>query len=318
MSKADFCSPVVNVTTITHEEWLRYRQSGIGGSDSSTIVGLNPYNSQYCLYLDKQGEIEAKADNEAMRQGRNFEQYVADRWMEATGKKCHKNNFMWRSKKWPHMLADIDREVNGENAGLECKTTSVYNKADLAGGEVPATYYVQCQHYMAVLGFDRMYLAVLVLNKGFYHFVIERDEAEIEALAKAEAEFWAKVQRRTPPEVDGSDATMDALREKYPNGREDLPVMELPKSCSDDLEALVGIQADLKIMKESETAVKARIMEKMGEHPLAIAGNFVVSWKNQSAKRVDTAKLKKLHPDVYAECLNETTSRAFRFKQKKA
>lgn len=49
MSKADFCSPVVNVTTITHEEWLRYRQSGIGGSDSSTIVGLNPYNSQYRL-----------------------------------------------------------------------------------------------------------------------------------------------------------------------------------------------------------------------------------------------------------------------------
>ena len=318
MSKADFCSPVVNVTTITHEEWLRYRQSGIGGSDSSTIVGLNPYNSQYRLYLDKQGEIESKADNEAMRQGRDFEQYVADRWMEATGKKCHKNNFMWRSKKWPHMLADIDREVNGENAGLECKTTSVYNKADLAGGEVPTTYYVQCQHYMAVLGFDRMYLAVLVLNKGFYHFVIERDEAEIEALAKAEAEFWAKVQSRTPPEVDGSDATMDALREKYPNGREDLPVMELPKSCADDLEALAGIQADLKIMKESEIAVKARIMEKMGEHPLAIAGSFDVSWKNQSTKRVDTAKLKKLHPDVYAECLNETTSRVFRFKQKKA
>lgn len=318
MSKADFCTPIVNVTTITHDEWLRYRQSGIGGSDSSTIVGLNPYNSPYRLYLDKQGEIEAKADNEAMRQGRDFEQYVADRWMEATGKKCHKNNFMWRSKKWPHMLADIDREVSGENAGLECKTTSVYNKADLAGGEVPPTYYVQCQHYMAVMGFDRMYLAVLVLNKGFYHFVIERDNDEIEALANSEADFWAKVQKRTPPEVDGSEATMNALREKYPTGREELPVMELPKSCADDLAALAGIQADLKIMKESESAVKARIMEQMGDHPLAIAGSYDVSWKNQSAKRVDTAKLKKLHPNVYAECLNETTSRVFRFKQKKS
>ena len=41
-------------------------------------------------------------------------------------------------------------------------------------------------HYMAVTGADRWYLAVLVLNKSFHVFTIERDEAEIQALIAAE------------------------------------------------------------------------------------------------------------------------------------
>lgn len=108
------CEKIVDVTKISHDEWLDTRRTGIGGSDSSTIVGLNPYNSPYALYLDKIGDCAEKPDNEAMRQGRDFEQYVADRWMEATGKKCRRNNFMWRSTRWPYMLADIDREIVGE------------------------------------------------------------------------------------------------------------------------------------------------------------------------------------------------------------
>ena len=116
---------VVCVKDITHDEWLALRRTGIGGSDAATVVGLNPYSSPYYLFCDKRGELAEKADTEAMRQGRDLEQYVADRWMERTGKKCKRNNYMWRSTKWPFMLADIDREVVGENAGLECKTTSV-------------------------------------------------------------------------------------------------------------------------------------------------------------------------------------------------
>ena len=142
---------VVKVTDIPREEWLQYRRTGIGGSDSSTIVGLNPYSSLFYLYNDKLGLLPEKNDTEAMRQGRDLEQYVADRWMERTGKRCKRNNYMWRSTEHPCMLADIDREVVGENAGLECKTTSVYNHSDFQNGEIPPTYYVHCMHYMAVI-----------------------------------------------------------------------------------------------------------------------------------------------------------------------
>lgn len=313
----NFCEKIVDVTKITHDEWLETRRTGIGGSDSSTIVGLNPYNSQYALYLDKMGESAEKPDSEAMRQGRDFEQYVADRWMEATGKKCRRNNFMWRSSKWPYMLADIDREIIGENAGLECKTTSVYNKADLASGEIPQTYYVQCQHYMAVLGFDRMYLAVLVLNRGFYHFVIERDEAEIEALAQAEGDFWKHIEDKQPPEIDGSEATVNALKQRYPTAADDMPTMEFGKNAADDLAALAEINADMKSLKESSEAIKARIMAEMGDCPIAVAPGWNISWKNQSRKSIDSKKLKADFPEAYAACTSESSSRVFRFTKAK-
>lgn len=311
------CKKIVDATKISHDEWLDTRRTGIGGSDSSTIVGLNPYNSPYALYLDKIGDCAEKPDNEAMRQGRDFEQYVADRWMEATGKKCRRNNFMWRSTRWPYMLADIDREIVGENAGLECKTTSVFNKSDLAGGEIPQTYYVQCQHYMAVLGFERMYLAVLVLNRGFYHFVIERDEAEIEALAAAEGEFWNCIANQQPPEVDGSEATVNAIKKQYPEAAADLPMMDLGKSAADDLAALAEINADIKSLKDSGEAIKARIMAEMGECPVAAAPGWNISWKNQIRKSIDSKKLKAEYPEAYDSCLSESSSRVFRFTKAK-
>lgn len=63
-----------------------------------------------------------------MRQGRDFEEYVAKRFTEVTGKKVRRNNFMMAFKVYPFMMADIDREVAGENAILEYKTTSPFNK----------------------------------------------------------------------------------------------------------------------------------------------------------------------------------------------
>ena len=54
------CEPVVKVSDITREQWLEYRRTGIGGSDASTIVGLNPYSSPYYLFCDKIGRTARK------------------------------------------------------------------------------------------------------------------------------------------------------------------------------------------------------------------------------------------------------------------
>ena len=140
------------------EEWLELRKKGIGGSDSAAIVGLDRYRSPFDVYADKLGLKPEIPDNEAMRQGRDLEQYVAERFMEATGKKVRRRNAMLQHPEYPFMIADIDRWVVGENAGLECKTTSALNRAKFNQGEYPPSYYVQCVHYMAVTGAERWYL----------------------------------------------------------------------------------------------------------------------------------------------------------------
>lgn len=99
---------------------------------------------------------------------------------------------------YPFAIANIDREIVGEDAGLEIKTTSELNMKKFKGGEYPANYYCQCVHYMAMTGKQRWYLAVLIGNRDFRWFTIERDEAEIAALMGAEADFWelVKITRR--------------------------------------------------------------------------------------------------------------------------
>lgn len=79
---------LVNVTTLTHKEWLEWRKKGIGGSDAGAICGMNKYRSPIAVYLDKTAdEVVEKPMNEAMRLGHDFEDYVKTRWMEETGKR---------------------------------------------------------------------------------------------------------------------------------------------------------------------------------------------------------------------------------------
>lgn len=87
---------LISTVDMSHEEWLRYRKLGIGGSDAGSICGLNPYSSAIAVFQDKtQKEAEEKEDNEAMRQGRDLEEYVARRFMEETGKKVRRANAIY-------------------------------------------------------------------------------------------------------------------------------------------------------------------------------------------------------------------------------
>ena len=64
---------------------------------------------------------------------------MARRFTEATGLKVRRSNKMYRSTRYPFMLADVDRMVVGEDAGLECKTASPYSANQWKDGKVPNT-----------------------------------------------------------------------------------------------------------------------------------------------------------------------------------
>lgn len=305
---------LTSTKNLSHDEWLEYRRQGLGGSDAPTIVGFNPYNSLFRLYADKKGLIGAVEDNEAMRQGRDLEAYVAERFMEATGKKVRRRNFMFQSEEYPFMLADIDREVVGENAGLECKTTSAFTKSDFEGGEIPLYYYAQMTHYMAVMGYDRMYLAVVVLGKGFYWFCIERDEAEIESLVAAEKAFWESyIVPNVPPALDGSEATENALREIYPSETDDSEVL-VPTELMKRYAELKDIADNAKSQLDG---IKAEIQATLGNSSTGSSDGYKITWKSQQRISVDSKKLKSNYPKAYEECSSTSKSRVLRITKVK-
>ena len=118
----------ISTKNMDRKEWLKLRKTGIGGSDAGAICMVNPYSSPMKVYRDKTCDVPEEQSNEAIRQGNDLENYVAMRFMEATGLKVHRSNYLYRSTENPFMIADVDRLVSGEDAGLECKTASAYNE----------------------------------------------------------------------------------------------------------------------------------------------------------------------------------------------
>lgn len=302
---------IIKLADINRDEWLAYRRKGIGGSDAAAVVGLNPYKSLYELWADKQGLLPDKEDTEAMRVGRDLEAYVASRFCEATGKKVERLPYMYAHEKHPFITANIDRKVAGENAALECKTTSVFNKSDFENGQIPANYLCQCYHYMNVMGYDKMYLAVLILSKEFYWYEIERNEEQQAALLKAEIDFWQEyIIGDSIPAPDGSDGAGQALAAVYgsDNG-ETVSLMHIDKK----LDYLAQLRENIDNLSEKKSKIEQEIKQELGEAAVGVGTNFKVTWKEQSRNSVDSKLLKEKYPSIYAECLKSSQSRVFRF-----
>lgn len=290
---------LVNVTTLTHKEWLEWRKKGIGGSDAGAICGMNKYRSPIAVYLDKTAdEVVEKPMNEAMRLGQDFEDYVKRRWMEETGKKAVRENYMLQHDDYPWMLADIDRRVVGENAGLECKTCSPYAAGKWENNGIPPEYVIQCLHYMAVTGAERWYLACLIYQRGMEYRVIERDDNVIDALIQVEKAFWTEnVMKREMPAPDGSVAADDALAAAYaesdPNV-ETVDITDMTLGRYDEINALID---DLSAEKKE---IEQRIKTEMKSAEKAYLGERTISWKSYPGREsVDTKRLKKDHPDLF-------------------
>lgn len=297
------------------DEWLVLRREGLGGSDASTVMGLNPYSDRLTLFCDKKGLLPEKEDTESMRLGRDLEEYVAKRFCEATGKKVKRSGYMWRHPQYAFLQANIDREVVGEDAILECKTTMNYDRHDYDSGEIPMNYYCQCMHYMAVTGCKRVYLAVLVFGKGFYWFTIERDENEVQSLVESEVEFWQTyVEQNRPPVADGSESSLDTLQKLHPyddGGTTQIMGMD------DMVRQYVDLGESVKRLKKQQDEIRAQLCQALGNKSAAVGKDYSFSWKAQITNRLDTKRLKEDHPDIYDEYLTVTESRVFRTKKRK-
>lgn len=300
---------LISTLNMKKEEWLRYRKKGIGGSDAGAVCGLNPYRSAIEVYFDKTTDEVEEIDNEAMRQGREFEDYVARRFMEATGKKVRRANAMFYDEQYPFMLADVDRMVVGENAGLECKTASPFMADKWKGEEIPLSYQIQCYHYMSVCNADAWYIAVLIYGKEFKFYKLERDEQVIQDLIRIEKDFWENyIQKGQLPDPDGSKAADSILAKYYKESKR----KTIRLSGFD--ERLMRRQELVEVMgrmEKEKNQIEQELKQYLGNAEVAENDKFRVSWKAVSSNRIDTGRLKEEEPEIYRKYLKATQSRRF-------
>ena len=303
----------ISTKNMDREEWLRIRKTGLGGSDAGAVCGLNPYVSPMAVYRDKVSDETELEDNEAMRQGRDLEEYVAQRFMEEKGLKVRRSNKMYRSVEYPWMIADVDRMVAGGGAGLECKTVSAYNKDRWADGGIPVNYLLQCYHYMIVTGCRTWYLAAVILGQDFQYRRIEYEEETAQNLIALESDFWNNhVLPRHMPDPDGSKSC-DEVLEQYFRQRGKAEAIELV-GFDQKLERRQEIEKTMKLLETEKRQIDQEIKVFMGDHPVASNGRFKVTWQEVVSNRLDSKRLKTEDPETYQKFLQESKSSRFTVK----
>lgn len=302
----------ISILTMSRGDWLRERRNSIGGSDVGAILGLNKYRSPYAVWAEKTGRIPEPEDNEAMRQGRDLEAYVAKRFTEKSGKLVKRCNYLLRNTDAPYLHANIDRCVIGEKSGLECKTASALNAKAYNGGSFPDSYYAQCVSYLAVTGWKRWYLAALILNKAFciYQITTIKDDdvpewcessvyvssEEIASLKQFAADFWERyVGADTPPPFDGCASTTNTISRMYENSRDSVVDLFGRESILSEWDALQRQAREIHFRKMQ---IKQSLMDDLGRADVGVCSDWTVQWKEQKRGVVSVEKLRKTYPGI--------------------
>lgn len=324
----------VSTAEMSRGDWLLARKKSLGGSDMGAVLGLNPYASPFSVWADKTGRTQDKEDTEAMRIGRDLEDYVARRFTEASGLRVQHCNAILRNERIPYIHANVDRLDPSEKFGLECKTSSALSASKFQGGEFPASYYAQCVTYLAVTELPRWYLAALVMGREFHIYQmtrIEEDscpdwcdgsvyvpETEISALCEAGKNFWESyVLQDVAPPVDGKTATTDALS---------VVIGDSTERAETDLTAIQGtirlylsLKDEISERQEELDRCANEIKQFMGPAGLGICSIARVCYRTQQRRTFDVRAFAAENPSVDLSRFYKTsTSRPFKLTDERS
>ena len=285
------------------EKWLEYRRHGLGGSDASAVLGMNPYSSPYTVWLEKTGRVPAKdlSDNEAVHWGTMLEDDVADEYARRhTDTTVRRANCVFESLERPWQFATVDRVLktpDGRRGVLEIKTAGARKSRDWENG-VPDYYIAQPTHYLAVTGFDFFDVAVLIGGQEYREFHYERDADDVDALVARETAYWEEyVVKDVPPLLTGMDCDTEAIRMQHPTDDgefremldEDLP--DVAKCIAlKELSRQYGQEA-----KEIENQLKAIIGDSRG----ILTPTRKITWLRGTYTAFDKKALQQEQPEVY-------------------
>lgn len=200
-----------------HDEWLRARLNGIGGSDAGTVLGKNKYKNNVDLWREKTGQLipEDISDKPAVAYGKNAEPHLRELFrLDYPDYQLEYHEFyMYVNDEYPFIFATLDGELtdkNGKKGVLEIKTVTIQNPMQWAEWEdkIPDTYYAQVLHQLAATGWDFVILRAYIryykndaLRVAIRDYPIEKNDVQtdIDYLIQRESEFWKDVANQTRP-----------------------------------------------------------------------------------------------------------------------
>ena len=195
----------------SREEWLINRRKGLGGSDCSAVIGLNPYKSNVDLWREKTGRTEQEdiSDKPYVKYGTQAERYLRELFKldYPQYKVDYVENNSFYNPKYPFARASLDgwlTDGSGRKGILEIKTTEILSAGQRAKWKdrIPDNYFCQVLFYMAVIEADFAVLKAQIktvidgdVRLETKHYKIERADVQgdIDFLMNACKDFWQYV-----------------------------------------------------------------------------------------------------------------------------
>lgn len=269
------------------------RQKYIGGSDIAAIMSLSRWKTPLKLWLEKTGQAEPDdlSKVEAVQLGTELEEFVAQKFSQATGKQVRKQPKMYVHKDYPYMAAHVDRLITGTDELLECKTCSAFKKDEWDADKIPQEYILQVMWYLGITGRTKGHIACLIGGQSFVYKEIDFDQQLFDVMVEKAKEFWNKVQNNEPPEIQANDGEL--IQMMFPKSSE-----EILMSTDEDLdEAIARLQELKQELKDGDTEKKlleAKIYNN-------IKGNLGVQTMRYIVTRKDHNGRKKFNEPLMIE-----------------
>ena len=96
----------------TKSDWLEFRKQGIGGSEVSAVLGVNPYMTRYQLWRLKKGLDSPQEPHFRMKVGNYMEDVIAKLYQQETQREIINSSAgYWLAQlvDYPHIFASPDR-----------------------------------------------------------------------------------------------------------------------------------------------------------------------------------------------------------------
>lgn len=270
------------------DAWLAARKQSIGASDAPAVLGLG--RTPLSLYLDKVGIIEPDAvqePSEAMRWGTLLEPVIRAEAAERLGRSVvHVPYRMHRSRAVPYLTATLDGvlpdPLNGPGV-LEIKTAHRHAED---GDEAPLPYQIQVQHQLLVTGLTWGVIAVLYGGQRLVCYTAERNAEAIALLQREHEVFWGRVVTKTPPAIDGSEASARLLRALFPRESGGTTTV-LPQVALDWDAHYVQMSQRITELEQARDEAKHFLQNAIGEAEVGLlpdGSGIRYSWKTQSRR----------------------------------
>ena len=117
LSELDLEVDIANIDQYPNEQYALLRKNGLGTSDSSIILGVNPYTSKNDLIAEKcrnyltEEELEVGTKS-AVRKGRELEPLIIHKHSQVMGRRIIKPTDMYRHKDYPFIKFNFDGVID--------------------------------------------------------------------------------------------------------------------------------------------------------------------------------------------------------------